>query len=80
MSGPTALLEPFLQHRIELELKDGRTLAGRLLGLDEHLNLVLDEAEESSTDRERRLGRIIVRGSNIVYLSLPDGQPPHRTA
>lgn len=70
---PSALLERVLQKRVTLELKDGRTLSGRLLGIDEHMNLVLDDADEATRDVSRRLGRVVLRGSNVVSLNAPDG-------
>ncbi len=62
-----------MQQRVQLRLKDGRLLVGRLLGCDEHMNLVLDEAEETTPDVARRLGRVVLRGSNLVTLNVPGG-------
>ncbi|MCI4331771.1 MAG: LSM domain-containing protein [Thermoplasmata archaeon] len=70
---PHALLERMLQQKIILQLKDGRVLAGRLLGGDEHMNLVLDEVEEKTHEVTRRLGRVVLRGSNVVSLQAPMG-------
>ncbi|MCI4340683.1 MAG: LSM domain-containing protein, partial [Thermoplasmata archaeon] len=50
-------------------LKDGRALSGRLVGADEHLNLVLDDAQETTENATRRLGRIVLRGSSVVTLN-----------
>ncbi len=66
---PSQLLERLTNTRVTLELKDGRTISGRLLGNDEHLNLVLDEVEERTPDLTRHLGLIVLRGSNVVSLS-----------
>lgn len=71
--APTQLLERAVQQRVELRLKDGRSLSGRLLGCDEHMNIVLDEAEERSNEVARRLGRLVLRGSNVVSLNIPTG-------
>ncbi|HZY92760.1 MAG TPA: LSM domain-containing protein [Thermoplasmata archaeon] len=71
--APTQLLERAVQQRVELRLKDGRALSGRLLGCDEHMNIVLDEAEERSNEVARRLGRLVLRGSNVVSLNIPTG-------
>lgn len=69
MTGtPASALEKVLQHPVRILLKDGRELKGRLMGIDEHLNLVLDETEESGPEVQRRLGRIVLRGSSIVEL------------
>lgn len=74
MDAPMAFLEKALQQPARLLLKDGRRLAGRLSGYDEHLNLVLDDTEETGSEVERRLGRVVVRGSQIV--SVTSGVPP----
>ena len=52
-----------------VRLKNRRTLRGRLIGFDEHLNLVLEEAH--FIEETRKLGTIILRGDNIVYIILP---------
>ncbi|MGA7924284.1 MAG: LSM domain-containing protein [Thermoplasmata archaeon] len=70
---PTALLERVLQQRVTLELKDRRVLTGRLLGCDDHMNLVLDETEETTSEMTRRLGRIVLRGSNVISLHAAGG-------
>ena len=80
MSSPAHVLERAIQQRVELRLKDNRTISGRLLGVDEHLNLVLDEAEEHTADQTRRLGRVVLRGSSVVSLSAPTGAVPARSA
>ena len=51
--------------KVELRLKDGRSVFGRLAGTDDHLNLVLEEAEIRDDAGVRRLGRLIVRGSGV---------------
>jgi small nuclear ribonucleoprotein len=78
MSTPTGLLERVVDQRVSLRLKDSRELNGRLLGLDDHMNLVLDEVEETSADGSRRLGRVLVRGSNVISLTAAAGLPPKR--
>lgn len=67
------LLGRFTGQRVELLLKDGRTVRGRLSGSDEHMNVVLEEAEEQGPDMVRRLGTLIVRGSNISAVHAPTG-------
>ncbi|MFZ0830506.1 MAG: LSM domain-containing protein [Thermoplasmata archaeon] len=78
MSTPSGLLERVVDQRVSLRLKDARELAGRLLGLDEHMNLVLDDVEETTADGSRRLGRVLVRGSNVITLTASGGLPPKR--
>jgi small nuclear ribonucleoprotein (snRNP)-like protein len=75
VDAPTHLIERVLQQRVTLVLKDSRQLTGKLLGLDEHMNLVLDDADESTAEITRHLGRVVVRGSNVVTLHAPQGAP-----
>ena len=58
-----------MNQKLLLLLKDGRHIEGKLLGYDEYMNLVLDEVEETKDEKKRRLGRIILRGSNVVSIS-----------
>ncbi len=73
---PTHLLERVVQQKVTLRLKDGRQLVGRLLGVDEHMNLVLDQTEETTAERTRQLGRVVLRGSSVVTLFAPDAPRP----
>jgi small nuclear ribonucleoprotein len=73
---PTTLVERLLGQRVTLTLKDSRQLAGTLLGVDEHLNLVLDSADETTVEVSRHLGRVVLRGSNVVTLHAPQGANP----
>jgi small nuclear ribonucleoprotein len=73
VEGPAHVVERMLQQRVTLELKDARTLTGKLIGVDEHMNLVLEDAEERTADVTRHLGRVVLRGSNVVTLNAPQG-------
>ncbi|MCI4360723.1 MAG: LSM domain-containing protein [Thermoplasmata archaeon] len=72
---PVSLLERMLQQRVSIRLKDGYEIGGRLIGADEHLNLVLDEAQVTLDGATRRLGRIVLRGSSVVSLNAPSPAP-----
>ncbi|HXY46571.1 MAG TPA: LSM domain-containing protein [Thermoplasmata archaeon] len=71
--GPTHLLDRLLQQRVTLTLKDARRLTGKLVAADEHMNLVLDDADETTADLTRHLGKVVLRGSNVVSLNAPQG-------
>jgi small nuclear ribonucleoprotein len=70
----TEILEGSLGKTVLVRLRGGRSMRGRLKGFDQHLNLVLEETEDT-TDMEnmRKLGTIIVRGDNVVIVSPPPG-------
>jgi len=68
----TKIMEDSLGKIVLVRLRGGRKLRGKLRGFDQHLNLVLEETEET-TDAEnvKKLGVIIVRGDNVVIISPP---------
>lgn len=71
MTLPVAVLQKALDTRINVLLKDGRILEGKLAGFDDHLNLVLEEAMENHEGEQRRLGTLILRGNNVITIAQP---------
>jgi len=69
MAKPSNLLNASLGEKVEILLKDGREITGTLIGFDDHMNLVLEDTEEETQDRKRRIGTIILRGNNVVTLN-----------
>ena len=57
--------------RIVVEIKDdNRKLQGRLVAVDEYLNIHMDETTELVNDqRGRNLGTVVIRGNNILSIS-----------
>jgi len=68
----TKILEESLGKIVLIRLRGGRKLRGKLKGFDQHLNLVLEETEDTTdTENVKKLGAIIVRGDNVVIISPP---------
>ncbi len=58
--------------KITVEIKDdGRQLQGRLIAVDEYLNIHMEETTElnDSGQRGRNLGTVVIRGNNILSIS-----------
>jgi small nuclear ribonucleoprotein len=70
---PIELLQRSLNSIVLIKLKGGREIRGKLRSFDQHMNLVLEEAEEFHNDGIKTLGKVIVRGDNVILIS-----PPHR--
>jgi small nuclear ribonucleoprotein len=67
---PLDLIHSSLEKSVLVELRGNRVFRGILKGYDQHLNLVVAETEELSNDEVlRRLGYIVIRGANVVYLA-----------
>ena len=54
-----------------LRLRNNKTLHGTLKDFDIHMNLTLQDAEDISDDTPVKLGTILLRGDNILAVSLP---------
>jgi small nuclear ribonucleoprotein len=82
MNKPLELLSKSLDMRVLIKLKGGRELRGKLRGFDQHMNLVLEEAEEVKTREDgpdiRKVGTIIVRGDNVIIISPPRVHIPRK--
>jgi small nuclear ribonucleoprotein len=69
-SGATEILSESLGSFVLVKLKGSREVRGMMKSFDQHLNLVLENAEELIQDKEpKKLGTIIVRGDNVVIVS-----------
>ncbi|MFW6110522.1 MAG: LSM domain-containing protein [Thermoproteota archaeon] len=68
----TEILEQNIDKKVIVRLRGGRSLRGVLKGFDQHLNLVLDETENTTNvENVKKMGLIIVRGDNVVIVSPP---------
>lgn len=66
---PLDILNNALNTPVIVRLKGAREFRGNLQGYDVHMNLVLEEAEELKEGEDRKLGTVIIRGDNVVYIS-----------
>jgi small nuclear ribonucleoprotein len=68
------VLDESINQVVLIKLKGGKTLRGNLLGFDQHMNLLLDSSEEIPTEGDSKsLGTIVVRGDNVVMISMVKG-------
>ena len=66
---PLDILNNALNKSVLNRLKGSREFRGELQGYDMHMNLVLSNAEEIKENEPKKLGTVVVRGDNIVFIS-----------
>ena len=54
-----------------LRLRNTKTIQGILIDFDIQMNLTLNNAEDISDEKHIDLGKILLRGDNILAISLP---------
>jgi small nuclear ribonucleoprotein len=69
------LLRDSIGTQVLVEMKGRKKVKGKLLGYDQHLNLILENAEEITFDPETNtesvvaIENVIVRGDNVIIVS-----------
>ncbi|RVE72407.1 hypothetical protein OJAV_G00042690 [Oryzias javanicus] len=77
MVQPINLIFRYLQNRSRIQVwlyeQVNMRIEGCIIGFDEYMNLVLDDAEEvhMKTKNRKPLGRIMLKGDNITLLQSP---------
>lgn len=70
ISRPFDLLNSIMDKPVLVRLKGTKQLRGVLKAFDQHMNLVLEDTDELENDEKKaRIGTVIVRGDNILYVS-----------
>ncbi|MCH9042364.1 MAG: LSM domain-containing protein [Nitrosopumilus sp.] len=57
---------------IQLKIRDNKTIKGILQNFDIHMNLTLEDTEDISGINVVKLGKILLRGNNIIIISFPE--------
>jgi len=52
-------------------MRNTKTIQGTLKEFDIHMNMTLEDAEDISDEKPEKLGKILIRGDNILAVSIP---------
>ncbi|HLD85802.1 MAG TPA: LSm family protein [archaeon] len=73
MERPIDVLNNAKGKRVLIKLKKGAEISGILQAMDLHLNMWLESAEQTTDEEKIKLGTVLVRGDNILYVSPEKG-------
>ncbi len=65
------MLDSCINKIITIKLRNKMTIQGNLQSFDQGMNLVLIDSNDISKKNVIRLNKILIRGDNIMMLSLP---------
>lgn len=67
---PFDLLNKAIGQQVLVRLKGNTSIRGKIMSFDAHMNVVIEGAEElDSGELKAKLGTILLRGGNIIYVS-----------
>jgi len=69
LERPIDVLNSAKGKRVLIRLKNGIEISGILQAMDLHLNMWLNEAEQLTNSEKTKLGTVLVRGDNILFVS-----------
>ncbi len=69
MQRPLDVLGSSQDKKVIVHLKSGAKITGTLRAFDSHINIWLDEAGVEDKETKIKLGKVLVRGDNIVLIS-----------
>ncbi len=67
----TTLMNDNKDKVVLIRFRNTKTIQGILKEFDIHMNLTLEDAEDISDEKHEKLGKILIRGDNILFISMP---------
>lgn len=71
-SRPMDFTKHMVGKAVNVILKDGKTYRGKLKAFDTHTNIVLENCEEASQGKRRKLNVVFILGRNLGCCCLED--------
>ncbi len=66
------LLDVCVNKVVLIKLKNRTTIRGKIQTFDQHMNMLLTEVEDVTEEKPKNLNKIILRGDNILIVSIPE--------
>ena len=65
------ILDVCVNKEVLIKLKNHTTIRGTLQTFDQHMNMRLTNVEDITEEKPKNLGKIVLRGDNILIVSIP---------
>jgi small nuclear ribonucleoprotein len=65
-------LDDCVNKAIIIKLRNKKIIQGNLQAFDQQMNLILTDTKDITEDDVKSLDKIVLRGDNIIMVSLPD--------
>jgi small nuclear ribonucleoprotein len=65
-------LDDCVNKDIIIKLRNEKIIQGNLQAFDQQMNLILTNSKDITEDNVKSLDKIVLRGDNIIMVSLPD--------
>jgi small nuclear ribonucleoprotein (snRNP)-like protein len=65
------ILDVCVNKVVLIKLKNHTTIRGKLQTFDQHMNMLLTNVEDITEEKPKNLDKIILRGDNILIVSIP---------
>ena len=67
------ILDVCVNKEILIKLKNHTAIRGKLQTFDQHMNMLLTKVEDITEEKTKNLDKILLRGDNILIVSIPEG-------
>lgn len=67
-------LDEYKNKIIMIKLRNKKTIQGKLQHFDQQMNITLTDSKDITTEDVKNLDKVLLRGANIILVSLPDTQ------
>ncbi len=66
---PFDALKDAIEKNVLIRIKGDKEFRGILKAFDVHMNVVLDDTEEFTAETSKKLGRVVLRGDTVIFIS-----------
>lgn len=68
---PLNILQKAVNKEVSIRLKNDQEYKGKMMNIDQYMNVILQDAEEHSDGvLSANYGKIVIRGNNVLFIKI----------